>query len=100
MILIVSASYGESAANPAMVEYRERMQPLLLKYGAERVSSARVIHTQPDDPRELHVTRFPSKAGFEAMMADPDYLAMEDLRKAAMTHIRIYIAEEYVTFID
>ena len=100
MILIVSKSYSASANGPEMTAYRERMQPLLLKYGAERISSARVLRTQPDDPLEIHVTRFADKAEFDAMRADPDYLALEDLRQAAMKDVRTYIAEEYVTFLD
>jgi len=100
MILIVSLSSGASANSPEMTAYRAHMQPLLLKYGAERLSSARVLPPQPDAPLEIHVTRFPDKAEFDAMRADPDYLALEDLRQAATQHMHTYIAEEYVTFLD
>lgn len=100
MILIVSMSGGTSANGPEMTAYRESMQPLLLKYGAERISSARVLSPQPDTPLEIHVTRFPDKAEFDAMRADPDYLALNDLRQAAAKHMHTYIAEEYVTFLD
>jgi len=100
VILIVSAAYRDTDEGPAIAEYRERMQPLLLKYGAERVASARVMRTQPDDPVEFHITRFADKAEFDAMRADPDYLALEDLRREVTKDIRNYFAEEYVTFVD
>lgn len=103
MILIVSISYNTSETSPEMNEYRERVRPLLIKYGGERVSSARIIGSQPDDPgkpAELHVTRFADKDAFAAMRADPDYLALEDLRKVAMKDVQIHMAEEYVTFLD
>jgi len=100
MILVVSLSGGASAARPEMAEYRERMQPLLLKYGAERVSAARILESPGDDFREVRLMQFPDKATFDALRADPDYLALEDLRRAAMVDIRTYIAEEFVTFLD
>jgi uncharacterized protein (DUF1330 family) len=100
VILVVSLSGEVSASGPEMAEYRARMQPLLLKYGAERVSSARVLESPGDDPREIHLTRFPDKATFDALRADPDYLALEDLRQVAMAHVRTYVADEYVTFLD
>jgi hypothetical protein len=99
VILIVSAIHGALADTAAMTELRERMQPLLLKYGAERVSSARVLTSGPDDPHEVHIMRFSTQA-YDAMLADPDYVALDNLRAVAMDGIRTYVAEEYVTFVD
>lgn len=100
MIQIVSLSYKGAANSSEMTEYRERVRPLLVKYGAERVSSARVLHAEPDDPIEIHVTRFADNEGYAAMLTDPDYLALEDLRNTAMKHVRNYVTEEYVVFLD
>ncbi len=105
MILVVSMSIGTPADEAVTAQYNAGIQPLLLKYGAERVSSARVLAEHAAEshelrPDEIHIMRFRNRVMFDAMRADPAYLALEPLRETALKHVRSYIAEEFVTFLD
>ncbi len=59
--------------------YEDAVLPLLADHGASVVYRGRRAHGQdPSLPVEVHLLRFPSRAAFDAYLADPHRLALLD----------------------
>jgi uncharacterized protein (DUF1330 family) len=70
-------------------EYSRRVLPILARHGAEVVYSGACSTTviaaeQHGDWDAVLLVRYPSRAAFSAMIADPEYLAVAELRERGL----------------
>jgi len=100
VIQIVTLFYNGMARNTAVRAYRRAVEPLLIRHFARQISCAQVRNAGVGEPDEIHIVKFENEADFAALRADPDYVALADLRADAMTGTISYIADEYATFLD
>ena len=66
-----------------LVEYEDRVLRRLAPHGARILQRVRAIDPL-DGPLETHVLEFPSEAALDHYMADPERLALSDLRDRAI----------------
>ena len=66
-----------------LVEYDDQVLPRLAPHGAKILQRVRAIDAN-DGPLEAHLLEFPSEDALDAYMADPERLALADLRERAI----------------
>ena len=75
-----------------LVEYEDQVLPRLAPHGArilQRVRAADANH----GPLEAHILEFPSEGALDAYMADPERLALADLRDRAIARTELVRVE-------
>jgi uncharacterized protein (DUF1330 family) len=88
------------AMSASVRAYRRAVEPLLIRHNARQLTRAKVKNAGIGQPDEIHIIKFEDMADLAALQADPDYLALADLRQEAMMGTTSYIADEYATFLD
>jgi len=85
-----------------LVEYEDQVLERLAVYGARVVQRVRTTGAAASEdegeagPFEAHVLEFPSEAALAAYMADPERLALSDLRDRAIARtelLRVSVVE-------
>ena len=79
-----------------LVEYEDQVLRRLAPHGARIVQRVRAIEGA-DGPFEAHNLEFPTEAALDAYMADPERVALSDLRERAIARtelVRVELVEE------
>ena len=66
-----------------LVEYEDQVLPRLARHGAKILQRVRAIDAN-EGPFEAHLLEFPSEDALDAYMADPERVALADLRDRAI----------------
>jgi uncharacterized protein (DUF1330 family) len=80
--------YAAPGAEELLVEYEDRVLPLLDVHGGRLVQRLRSAASGVE-PYEVHTIEFPSEAAFERYMADPARHALNDLRARAIARTEV-----------
>jgi uncharacterized protein (DUF1330 family) len=67
-----------------LIEYEDQVLDRLATYGARIVQRVRASDADSDAAFETHLLEFPSEAELDEYMADPQRLALSDLRDRAI----------------
>ncbi len=100
MIQIVVLLYVGDGGISALRAHEAEMAPIIYRYGGQIVSASHPSAPRPGDPDEIHILQFPDMKAFDEFRADPDFTAREDQRRQAVRDARIYITDQFVTYID
>ena len=78
-----------------LVEYEDRVLRLLAPHGARILQRVRTVDAADaaDGPFEAHILEFPSEAALDGYMADPERVAMAELRERAITRTELVRVE-------
>lgn len=82
-----------------LIEYEDQVLGRLAAYGAricQRVRATDASAAESDGPFEAHVLEFPSEGALAEYMADPERLALSDLRERAIARtemLRVDVVE-------
>lgn len=71
-----------------LVDYEDQVLRLLPAHGAKVLQRVRTRELS-DGPFEVHVLEFPSEAALDQYMADPDRLALAELRDRAIARTEL-----------
>lgn len=75
-----------------LVEYENQVLPRLAPHGAKILQRVRAIDAN-DGPLEAHLLEFPSEDALDAYMADPERVALADLRERAIARTELVRVE-------
>ena len=75
-----------------LVEYENQVLPRLAPHGAKILQRVRAIDAT-DGPLEAHLLEFPSEDALDAYMADPERVALADLRERAIARTELVRVE-------
>jgi uncharacterized protein (DUF1330 family) len=75
-----------------LVEYEDQVLPRLAPHGARILQRVRAVDAN-DGPLEAHVLEFPSERALDAYMADPERVALADLRERAIARTELVRVE-------
>jgi uncharacterized protein (DUF1330 family) len=100
VIQIVVLLYVGEGGLTALREHEAEMAPIIYRHGGQIISASHPSAPQPGDPDEVHILQFPDMRAFEDFRTDPDFLAREDQRRHAVRDARVYITDQFVTYID
>ena len=99
MIQIVALLYAGDGGKAAMKAYEAEVMPILAEYGGKLVSASHPANPMPDDPDEIHIVQFASRDDLDAFRADPRHADLKDRRVAALRDTRLYITDQFVTYL-
>ncbi len=100
MIQIVALLYKGAGGKAAMTAYEAEVMHILAEHGGKLVSASHPTHPMPEDPDEIHIVHFESYQALEAFRADPRHAALKERRIEAIRDTRLYITDQFVTYID
>lgn len=100
MIQIVVLLYVGEGGVTALRKHEAEMAPIIYRHGGQIISASHPSAPQPGDPDEIHILHFPDMAAFDDFRNDPDYLAKAEERHQAIRDARLYITDQFVTYID
>lgn len=72
-----------------LIEYEDRVLPLLSDHGARVVVRTRTDGEHPEMPLEVHILEFPSESALESYMGDERRQAMSDARDRAIRRTEV-----------
>jgi uncharacterized protein (DUF1330 family) len=75
-----------------LVEYEDQVLRRLAPHGARILQRVRATDAN-DGPLETHILEFPSEGALDAYMADPERLALADLRERAIARTELVRVE-------
>ena len=75
-----------------LVEYENQVLPRLAPHGAKILQRVRAVDAN-EGPFEAHVLEFPSEDALDAYMADPERVALADLRDHAIARTELVRVE-------
>ena len=75
-----------------LVEYEDQVLPRLAPHGAKILQRVRAIDAN-EGPFEAHLLEFPSEDALDAYMADPERVALADLRDRAIARTELVRVE-------
>jgi hypothetical protein len=87
--LYLALIYLKPGQREALRQYENRALPLFRRHGGrfERILSPAALGAEtpdPDAPDEIHLLRFETAAGLEALRSDPEMVALRPLRQAVI----------------
>lgn len=100
MIQIVVLLYVGDGGIAALRAHEAEMAPIIYRHGGQIVSASRPSEPRPGDPDEIHILQFPDMTAFEDFQKDPESQAKADQRRHAIRDARIYITDQFVTYLD
>jgi uncharacterized protein (DUF1330 family) len=100
VIQIVVLLYVGEGGIAALRKHEAEMAPIIYRHGGQIVSASHPSAPQPGDPDEVHILQFPDMQAFDDFRDDPDALAKIEQRRHAIRDARIYITDQFVTYID
>jgi uncharacterized protein (DUF1330 family) len=100
VIQIIVLLYHGPGGKPALDAYGGKVQPILHEYGGRMVSASRPSEPREGDPDAIDVIHFDEMASYEAFRADTRHAAMIEMRQQAIRDVRLYITDQFVTYID
>jgi uncharacterized protein (DUF1330 family) len=89
LCVLLTAEPGNEAR---LVEYEDRVLPLLGRHGARLVARVRAVDPH-DAPQEVHLIEFPSEAALAQYLDDPDRVALDDLRRQGIAGTQVLRVE-------
>jgi uncharacterized protein (DUF1330 family) len=75
-----------------LVEYEDQVLQLLAPHGARVLQRVRAADAD-DGPLEVHILEFPAEGALDTYMADPERLALADLRERAIARTELVRVE-------
>ncbi len=100
MIQIVVLLYHGPGGKPALDAYGARVQPILHEHGGRMVSASRPSEPRDGDPDAVDIVHFDTMTAYEAFRADGRHADLIEMRQAAIRDVRLYITDQFVTYID
>lgn len=100
MIQIVVLLYVGPGGIEALRAHEAEMAPIIYRHGGQIVSASHPSAPRPGDPDEIHILQFPDMQAFDAFRADPDSLSKMEQRRHAIRDARLYITDQFVTYLD
>ncbi|MEI9906177.1 MAG: DUF1330 domain-containing protein [Asticcacaulis sp.] len=100
MIQVIALLYAGDGGKPAMRAYESKVMRILAEHGGRLVSASHPADPRPDDPDEVHIVQFESSGHFAAFRADPRHAGLKTERQAAIRDTRLFITDQFVTYID
>ena len=100
MIQIIALLYAGHGGREALKAYETEVLPILHEHGGRLISASRPSEPRDDDPDEIHIVHFPDMAALTAFRADPRHVALKPRRTDALRDVRLYITDQFVTYID
>lgn len=100
MIQIIALLYAGEGGKAALSAYEAKLMRILAEHGGRLVSASHPTDPRPDDPDEVHVVHFDSMDRFAAFRADPRHAGLADERVVALRDFRLFITDQFVTYID
>ncbi len=100
MIQIIALLYAGDGGRDALKAYEAEVLPILHEYGGRLISASRPSEPRDDDPDEIHIVHFADMAALAAFRADARHAELKPRRMHAMRDVRLYITDQFVTYID
>lgn len=100
MIQIIVLLYHGPGGKPALDAYGARVLPILHQYGGRMVSASRPSEPRDGDPDAIDIIQFDEMTGYDAFRADPRHADLVEMRQTAIRDVRLYITDQFVTYID
>ena len=100
VIQIIVLLYYGPGGKPALEAYGARVQPILHEHGGRMVSASRPSEPRDGDPDAIDIIHFDDQARYEAFRADPRHAGLIEMRQDAIRDVRLYITDQFVTYID
>ena len=76
--------WAKPEAEQLLIDYEDQVLARLELYGARVLQRVRTVDAEADRPFETHVLEFPSEAALDRYMADPQRVALSELRDRAI----------------
>ena len=100
MIQIIVLLYRGPGGDDALAAYGAKVQPILHEHGGRMVSASRPSEPRDGDPDAIDIVHFDDMASYEAFRADPRHAGLIEMRQQAIREVRLYITDQFVTYID
>jgi uncharacterized protein (DUF1330 family) len=100
VIQIVVLLYAGEGGKAAMRIYEAKAARILAEHGGRMISASHPTDPRPDDPDEVHIVQFDRLEQFEAFRADPRHAGLKPERMAAIRDTRLFITDQFVTYLD
>ncbi len=84
----------------ALDAYGAEVVPILHGHGGRMVSASRPSEAREGDPDAIDIIQFETAAGYEGFRNDPRHAGLIDMRQQAIRDVRLYITDQFVTYID
>jgi uncharacterized protein (DUF1330 family) len=100
LIQIVVLLYVGDGGIPALRAHEAEMAPIIYRYGGQIISASHPSAPRPGDPDEIHILQFPDMQAFDDFRTDPESQSKLEQRRHAIRDARLYITDQFVTYID
>jgi uncharacterized protein (DUF1330 family) len=100
LIQIVVLLYVGEGGVTALREHEAEMAPIIYRHGGQIISASHPSAPQAGDPDEIQILQFPDMKAFNDFRNDPDSLSKMEQRRHAIRDARVYITDQFVTYID
>ena len=100
MIQVIVLLYHGPGGKSALEAYGAKVQPILHEYGGRMISASRPSDPRDGDPDAIDIVHFEDMASYEAFRSDPRHAGLIEMRQAAIRDVRLYITDQFVTYID
>ncbi len=100
MIQVISLLYAGDGGYDALKAHERRVMPILHDHGGRLISASHPSEPRDGDPDEIHVVHFDDMAALSAFRADPRHAGLKAERLHAIRDVRLFITDQFVTYID
>ena len=95
---IVAALFIHPGCEVEFAQFETAADLIMHRYGG-RLERRIGLAPSTDQPHEVHLVTFPDQESFERYRADPDLLAMADLRARAIRQTIAWVGDELPGFL-
>jgi hypothetical protein len=89
VLTLVVQLWAKPGSEHLLIDYEDQVLARLDVYGARVLQRLRAADADADGPFETHVLEFPSQAALDEYMADPERVALSDLRDRAIARTEL-----------
>ena len=100
MIQVISLLYAGEGGYAALKAHEHRIMPILHDHGGRLISASKPSDPRDGDPDEIQVAHFDDLAALTAFRTDPRHAALTAQRRHALRDVRLYLTDQFVTYID
>jgi uncharacterized protein (DUF1330 family) len=100
VIQVISLLYAGEGGREALKAHERRVMPILHDYGGRLISASHPSEPRDGDPDEIHIVHFDDMTALGAFRGDPRHAAMKAERLRAIRDVRLFITDQFVTYID
>lgn len=95
---IVAALFIHSGCEVEFAQFETAAELIMQRYDG-RLERRIGLAPSLDEPHEVHLVTFPDRESFERYRADPDLLAMADLRTRAIRQTIAWVGSDFPGFL-